>query len=185
MTGTKLNEFDVALCAYSLTNIRLNMTKPAFDKYFSDLLEPSTLAYLTALGGETKCAPLLLPEFDLFKIATDIEHGSMMFDKAWEVDERVHRRVIACTREIRETIALAHADEWAKKSAKFASDLERERTRLRRVKSWLEARNVLPDLPTPKGEKPISLDPERIDLGKNQEGRAERQRNRRNPDDDD
>jgi hypothetical protein len=51
---------------------------------------------------------------------------------------------------------------------------------LRRVKSWLEAGNSLPDL----AKKPMPMDPERLELGRNPEHRTPRQRYRRNDDDD-
>jgi hypothetical protein len=51
------------------------------------------------------------------------------------------------------------------------------------VGAWVKAGNVLPDLPTPQRRKPVPMDPERIDLGRNREGRAQRQRQRRDSDD--
>jgi hypothetical protein len=55
---------------------------------------------------------------------------------------------------------------------------------LKDVKAWLEAGNVLPDLTTIRNTKPMPMDPERIDLGERRDGRAKRQRGRRNSDDD-
>jgi hypothetical protein len=52
---------------------------------------------------------------------------------------------------------------------------------LSRVNKWIKAGNILPDLPK-ETTKPSAMDPERIDLGENQEGRTPRQRNRNNED---
>jgi hypothetical protein len=56
---------------------------------------------------------------------------------------------------------------------------------LKQVKAWLKAGNVLPDLTPTRHPKPQPMDPERIDLGERQDGRARRQRGRRNSDHDD
>jgi hypothetical protein len=56
---------------------------------------------------------------------------------------------------------------------------------LTQVKAWLDAGNVLPDLTVARERKPAPIDPERIDLGERQDGRAKRQRGRRNSDSDD
>jgi hypothetical protein len=53
------------------------------------------------------------------------------------------------------------------------------------VNKWMEAGNVLPNLPEPLGSKPTPMDPERIDLGKRQDNKAKRQRQSRNSDDGD
>jgi len=56
---------------------------------------------------------------------------------------------------------------------------------LKQVKAWLEAGNVLPDLTTTtRTRKPRPLDPEKIDLGERQDGRANHQRERRSSDED-
>jgi hypothetical protein len=47
---------------------------------------------------------------------------------------------------------------------------------IKRVDKWRGAGNDFPDLT----QKPTPVDPERLDLGKNQEGRTQRQRHRRN-----
>jgi hypothetical protein len=52
------------------------------------------------------------------------------------------------------------------------------------VKDWLEAGNVLPPLPEPVKRKPMSMDPERIDLGPHWERRARHQRRPRSSDND-
>jgi hypothetical protein len=52
------------------------------------------------------------------------------------------------------------------------------------VRKWIEAGNVLPPLPEPLNSQPTPLDPERIDLGKRQDGRTRRQRGRRISDND-
>jgi hypothetical protein len=54
---------------------------------------------------------------------------------------------------------------------------------LTQVKAWLEAGNVLPDLLKPLNEQPKGIDPEVLDMGKRQDGRAERQRSKRIDDD--
>ena len=54
---------------------------------------------------------------------------------------------------------------------------------LDKVKEWLEAENVLPDLFKPLDKQPTAIDPEVLDLGKRQDRRTERQRDRRNDDD--
>jgi hypothetical protein len=53
---------------------------------------------------------------------------------------------------------------------------------LKQVKEWIEAGNVLPDLSEPLDSKPTPMDPERIELGERQDGRARHQRGRRNSD---
>ena len=125
MTGKMLNKFDVTLCEYALDNIRLNMTKPAFSEYVAEILEPATLVYLTALGNEDRCKPLLLTEWELFDIGENFASGPGEFDKRWEVNERIHRLFIIGTRDIRESISLTHADAWASKSVEFVAQLER------------------------------------------------------------
>jgi hypothetical protein len=55
---------------------------------------------------------------------------------------------------------------------------------LMQVGQWIEAGNVLPSLPSNAHAKPVPIDPERIDLGKRQDGRTERQKGRRNSDGD-
>jgi hypothetical protein len=50
---------------------------------------------------------------------------------------------------------------------------------LNAVKTWIEAGNVLPDLPVGLNNKPLSMDPSQIDIGRNAEGRSKRQRKRR------
>jgi hypothetical protein len=55
---------------------------------------------------------------------------------------------------------------------------------LRKVKDWIEAGNVLPDLSEPLESKPTPMDPERIDLGQNRERRPKHQRKRRTSDSD-
>jgi hypothetical protein len=51
---------------------------------------------------------------------------------------------------------------------------------LKQVKEWLEAGNVLPDLSESLDSKPSPMDPKWIELGERQDGRASRQRDRRN-----
>jgi hypothetical protein len=55
---------------------------------------------------------------------------------------------------------------------------------LGKVKKWVEALGLPPDLSEPLGSKPTPMDPGEIDLGKRQDGRAKRQRGRRNSDSD-
>jgi len=54
--------------------------------------------------------------------------------------------------------------------------------RLRKVEDYLEAGNILPEI-KPLISKPDSIDPALIDMGKRQDKRTPRQRERRNPDD--
>ena len=50
---------------------------------------------------------------------------------------------------------------------------------LERVKTWVEAGNVLPDLPTaPLTGRAQTMDPKNIDMGANPEHRAPHQRNK-------
>ena len=56
---------------------------------------------------------------------------------------------------------------------------------LKQVKEWIKAGNVLPEIAAPLPSKPRPIDPERIDLGEQREGRAKHQRGRRNSDRDD
>jgi hypothetical protein len=53
---------------------------------------------------------------------------------------------------------------------------------LNHVKTWIEAGNVLPDITKPLNTRPTAMDPREIDLGPRQDGRAARQRERRNSD---
>jgi hypothetical protein len=53
------------------------------------------------------------------------------------------------------------------------------------VRDWLTAGNVLPDLSPSHDRKPTAMDPERIELGKRRDGRAQRQRGSRDSGDDD
>jgi hypothetical protein len=56
---------------------------------------------------------------------------------------------------------------------------------LTQVKQWLEAGNVLPNLPEHHpATKPSPMDPQRIDLGERQDGRTKRQKQRRTSGDD-
>lgn len=55
---------------------------------------------------------------------------------------------------------------------------------IKQVKKWLQAGNILPDLSETRLCKPVPIDPERIDLGERQDGRAKRQRDRRTADSD-
>ena len=130
MTGTKLNKFDLMLCEYVLSNIRSHMSKPAFNEYVTETLEPATLDYLTALGNEDRCKPLLLTEWELFDIASNFEGGPDEFDRPWEPHERVHSRAITGVKEIRDALASTYADEWASRSAEYATQLERGSTQL-------------------------------------------------------
>ncbi|QDU28892.1 hypothetical protein ETAA8_39980 [Anatilimnocola aggregata] len=45
---------------------------------------------------------------------------------------------------------------------------------IERAAKWIEAGNALPDLPKPTN-RPLTMDPERLNLGKNEEGRTPRQ----------
>jgi hypothetical protein len=56
---------------------------------------------------------------------------------------------------------------------------------LNEVKDWIEAGNVLPDLTATPNTKPTPINPELIDMGERQDGRARHQRGRRNSDDHD
>jgi hypothetical protein len=51
------------------------------------------------------------------------------------------------------------------------------------VVTWIEAGNVLPDLPNPDRKQPKPMDPERLDLGPRADGLTKRQRERRSDDD--
>jgi hypothetical protein len=55
---------------------------------------------------------------------------------------------------------------------------------LKQVKEWLEAGNVLPNLPDSLNSKPTAMDPARIDLGANLEHRPKHQRKPRTSDSD-
>jgi len=54
---------------------------------------------------------------------------------------------------------------------------------LRDVKKWIEAGKVLPDIHGTHSNKPMPMDPAKIDLGPNREGRTKRQRRRADADD--
>jgi hypothetical protein len=54
---------------------------------------------------------------------------------------------------------------------------------LKQAEEFVQAGGVLPGLPNVPAERPRSIDPERLDLGRRQDGRTERQRGRRNEDD--
>ncbi len=54
---------------------------------------------------------------------------------------------------------------------------------LRQAEEFVRAGGVLPGLPDTPSEKPLPVDPERLDLGPRQDGRTERQRGRRSDDD--
>jgi hypothetical protein len=54
---------------------------------------------------------------------------------------------------------------------------------LKQAEEFVRAGGVLPGLPNVPADKPRSIDPERLDLGRRQDGRTERQRDRRNEDD--
>jgi hypothetical protein len=56
---------------------------------------------------------------------------------------------------------------------------------LKRVKEWTKAGNVLPEQTQALNSKPAPINPERLDLGERQDGRAKRQRGRRTSDRDD
>ena len=56
---------------------------------------------------------------------------------------------------------------------------------LREVKKWIEAGNILPDLPEPLKRKPDSIDAGVIEMGQREDGLTPRQRNRRSEDSDD
>jgi hypothetical protein len=56
---------------------------------------------------------------------------------------------------------------------------------LKQAEEWIGAGNVLPDFSDAHASKPTPMDPERIDLGERQDGRARHQRGRRNSDRDD
>jgi hypothetical protein len=53
---------------------------------------------------------------------------------------------------------------------------------LKQVRKWMEAGNIVPETSESLNSQPKPMDPERIDLGKRQDGRTERQRGRRNTD---
>jgi hypothetical protein len=55
---------------------------------------------------------------------------------------------------------------------------------LNEVRDWLEAGNVLPDLPQSRGPKPVPIDPTQIDVGKRRDGRAKHQRKQKMSDSD-
>jgi hypothetical protein len=54
---------------------------------------------------------------------------------------------------------------------------------LKQVRKWIEAGNLMPETSQAQNSQPKSMDPERLDLGKRQDGRTERQRGRRDNDD--
>jgi hypothetical protein len=56
---------------------------------------------------------------------------------------------------------------------------------LKQTEAFVEAGGVLPQIQPLSRNKPTPIDPERIDLGRRQDGRAKRQRPRRDPDGDD
>jgi hypothetical protein len=56
---------------------------------------------------------------------------------------------------------------------------------LNHVEEWIEAGNVLPDMPKPSRRKPVSIDSKKIEMGARLDHRAERQRHRRNTENDD
>jgi hypothetical protein len=54
---------------------------------------------------------------------------------------------------------------------------------LKQTEEFVSESGVLPGLPDVPSEKPMPVDPERLDLGPRQDGRTERQRGRRSDDD--
>jgi hypothetical protein len=54
---------------------------------------------------------------------------------------------------------------------------------LKLARDFVEAGGVLPRLPTEQTKKPMPIDPERLDLGRRQDGLTERQRKQRSDDD--
>src|SRR3712207_5009739 len=130
MAGETLHNFDLSLCVYALDNIRGYMDRPAFARYIEEQLDPPVLAYLLALGDDPSPAPLLLSDRELRDLASTFEGGPQKFDRPWIPYVPLHRRSIDCVAEIRSTLAMEYAEEWARASVRFSKQLEEERTLL-------------------------------------------------------
>jgi hypothetical protein len=163
--GEQLHDFDVRLCRYALENVLGYTDTPAFAAYVQEQLDPPVWAYLQALAGEDDPPPLLLGDDELDDLAFIFETAPLEFDHAWVASERLHRRHIDCVVEVREGLAPAYAEEWARASAGFAMALERARTRLsdgirvvhdwvREVRRLLRAMGAVDLLPWPEGGFP-------------------------------
>jgi hypothetical protein len=171
MPADKLHQFDVALCAYALDNIRSYMEKPAFAAYVEERIEPPVLAYLKALGDEIEPEPMLLNERELDDLADTFAGGPLEFDRPWTPYEPLHGRCIDCVLEIRNGLAPEYAESWAQASAQFTETLEEGRVRLGGclliVREWvgqvrrlLRAMGEVAYLPVPEGAFPTPSHPE-------------------------
>jgi hypothetical protein len=171
MLGERLHDFDLRLCRNVLDNVRCNLDFPGFAGFARGQIEPPVWAYLQALGDyEWEPGPRLLNDDELGELASAFRDAPWRLDRPWVPYEPLHRRHIECVREIRDALAAAYAEQWARSSARWAAALEREGTRLSQgigvVREWVEevrrllgAMGATGLLPRPEGSFPTPTFP--------------------------
>ncbi len=115
--GSRLHQFDLELCRYLLGTVRGYADNPKFSAFIATQVDAPLLACLTP-GGESQSA-VLLADQDFRDLSMAFEDG-YRFDREWIPYVPLHRRAIDCIGEIRESLAIQYADEWATQSSEFA-----------------------------------------------------------------
>lgn len=171
MNGGRLHNFDLQLCRYVLGTIAAHLDRPQFAAYVRKNLEPAVLDHIKALDDDDDPPPLLLTDqdfLDLIAVVWDVPSESSI---PWIASPPLHRRAIECIGEIREGLAPKCAEQWMKASARFAKQLESDKTALkdgveivhewaREVRRLLKAMGAKGLLPRPEGTAPTPSCPE-------------------------
>jgi excisionase family DNA binding protein len=171
MPGKRLHEFDLRLCEHAFDTVLAHMSHAGFAAYLAEQLDPRVFAHLRALADEVEPPSRLLNAAEFEDLETTFHAGPPEFDHPWIAYEALYRRSIDCAADIRDGLAPAYVEEWARLCAQFTERLECERVKLsegieivaewiREVRRLLRAMGATELMPAPEGAFPTPTNPE-------------------------
>jgi hypothetical protein len=172
MVGENLHEFDIQLCGYVWGNIQNAMERPAFARYFREVLGAGPLLeYLEKLlDQQGEPTWLLLSDGEFETLISLISDGPIEVGHEWLPYGRLHARYIDTLKEVRDKLTKQTAEEWAAACGRFGKRLKAKQLALpdgidvvrdwvRHLRQLLKAMGATAFLPCPEGQSPTPTNP--------------------------
>jgi hypothetical protein len=172
MAQSTLHRFDLQLCQYISGNMLGQSGGERYVSALRDELEQSLVDYL-GIGeadDSDQYEHFLLDRDEINELELVADDMSGRFDLRWTPYESLHRRRLACVREIRTDLTIQDAEEWSRLSSEFSRRLEQARLTLAagiciagewisEVRRYLVAMGKTDPLPYPDGRSPTPSNP--------------------------
>ncbi len=165
--GGELRPYDLDLCDYAMSNIRVNMGHPEFRAWVEEqTTSAGLLQYLqNGLDPTVDQERLLLNDDELQDLIDTLSCAEPILDRMWSPYEDLHHRYFETVKDVRDGLSPQVAEDWSRKCVQFAEQLEAKRLHLHEgieiVHDWvshlrwlLRTMEAISFLPRPEGQSP-------------------------------